>query len=161
MERVSGIEPPSSAWKADIIATIRYPPAVSIFKLVGVRGLEPPASCSQSTRATNCATPRKLNFHKILNGATGRNWTTDTRIFSPLLYHWATVAWWAWENSNLRPLHYQCSALTNWATCPCLITKCNYNRKIIPRKTLFGNPIIKPRLKSEVLFYITTGKWVF
>ncbi|KKQ53200.1 MAG: hypothetical protein US70_C0005G0034 [Parcubacteria group bacterium GW2011_GWD2_38_11] len=26
-ERVGGIEPPSSAWKADIIATIRHPPA--------------------------------------------------------------------------------------------------------------------------------------
>ena len=53
MERVSGIEPPSSAWKADIIATIRYPPAVFIFlKMVGVRGLEPPTSCSQSTRAS-------------------------------------------------------------------------------------------------------------
>jgi hypothetical protein len=25
MERVSGIEPPSSAWKADIITIIRYP----------------------------------------------------------------------------------------------------------------------------------------
>ena len=28
--------------------------------LVGVTGLEPAASCSQSTRATNCATPRKI-----------------------------------------------------------------------------------------------------
>ena len=27
-------------------------------KMVGVRGLEPRASCSQSRRATNCATPR-------------------------------------------------------------------------------------------------------
>ena len=26
--------------------------------LVGVKGFEPPASCSQSRRATNCATPR-------------------------------------------------------------------------------------------------------
>ncbi len=25
MERVAGVEPASSAWKADIIATIRYP----------------------------------------------------------------------------------------------------------------------------------------
>ena len=28
--------------------------------MVGVRGLEPPASCSQSTHATNCVTPRHL-----------------------------------------------------------------------------------------------------
>ena len=30
------------------------------FSLVGVTGLEPAASCSQSTRATNCATPRNI-----------------------------------------------------------------------------------------------------
>ena len=29
-------------------------------KLVGVTGFEPATSCSQSKRATNCATPRKL-----------------------------------------------------------------------------------------------------
>ena len=33
-----------------------FPLSVKI--LVGVKGLEPPASCSQSRRATNCATPR-------------------------------------------------------------------------------------------------------
>ena len=36
------------------------PPFQAIFlpKVVGVRGLEPRASCSPSRRATNCATPR-------------------------------------------------------------------------------------------------------
>ena len=36
------------------------PPKQAVFlrKVVGVRGLEPRASCSQSRRATNCATPR-------------------------------------------------------------------------------------------------------
>src|SRR5699024_10022696 len=36
------------------------PPEKAVFlpKMVGVRGLEPRASCSQSRRATNCATPR-------------------------------------------------------------------------------------------------------
>ena len=36
------------------------PPEKAAFlrKVVGVRGLEPRASCSQSRRATNCATPR-------------------------------------------------------------------------------------------------------
>ena len=29
-ERVGGIEPPSSDWKSDIIATIRYPPALKL-----------------------------------------------------------------------------------------------------------------------------------
>ena len=45
MERVGRIELPSSAWKAVIIAIILYP-------LVGVRGLEPPASWSQTRRAS-------------------------------------------------------------------------------------------------------------
>lgn len=33
-----------------------------VFILVGVRGLEPPASWSQTKRAANCATPRKENL---------------------------------------------------------------------------------------------------
>ena len=32
--------------------------------MVGVKGFEPPTSCSQSRRATNCATPR--NFYEIV-----------------------------------------------------------------------------------------------
>ena len=41
------------------------PPKTAVFQrfLVGVRGLEPRASCSQSRRATNCATPRYLVFY--------------------------------------------------------------------------------------------------
>ncbi len=31
--------------------------------MVGVQGLEPWASCSQSRRATNCATPRSLTIY--------------------------------------------------------------------------------------------------
>jgi hypothetical protein len=52
MERVGGIEPPSSAWKAEIIAIIRYPPTLSLRRaspqvivddnfLVGPLGIEP------------------------------------------------------------------------------------------------------------------------
>ena len=37
-----------------------FPLSVKI--LVGAKGLEPPASCSQSRRATNCATPRYIWF---------------------------------------------------------------------------------------------------
>ncbi len=32
------------------------------FFLVGVTGFEPATSCSQSKRATNCATPRNIIF---------------------------------------------------------------------------------------------------
>ena len=38
---------------------------LSFFLLVGVTGLEPAASWSQTTRATNCATPRYLFDFKI------------------------------------------------------------------------------------------------
>ena len=31
---------------------------LSLNQMVGVKGFEPPTSCSQSRRATNCATPR-------------------------------------------------------------------------------------------------------
>ena len=33
LERVGGIEPPSSAWKADIKAIIRYPPSFRGFEI--------------------------------------------------------------------------------------------------------------------------------
>ena len=41
------------------IKNAEKPPFQAVFlrKVVGVRGLEPRASCSQSRRATNCATP--------------------------------------------------------------------------------------------------------
>ncbi len=32
-------------------------------RVVGVKGFEPPTSCSQSRRATNCATPRYIRFY--------------------------------------------------------------------------------------------------
>ena len=41
-----------------------FPLSVKI--LVGVKGLEPPASCSQSRRATNCATPRYIRFFYLV-----------------------------------------------------------------------------------------------
>ena len=37
-------------------------PLFSVEILVEVTGLEPAASCSQSKRATNCATPRFIQF---------------------------------------------------------------------------------------------------
>ena len=78
------------------------------------------------------ANPRTEHF----NGAKRQNWTADTRLFRPLLYHWATLAlhfvrtftfplnrmdikiWWAWMDSNHRPHPYQRCALTAWATRP-------------------------------------------
>ena len=39
--------------------------SVRTLGMVGVKGLEPPASCSQSRRATSCATPRKNIYFSI------------------------------------------------------------------------------------------------
>ena len=35
---------------------------------------------------------RRFSIFTFLNGAKEKNRTSDTRIFSPLLYHWATLA---------------------------------------------------------------------
>ena len=59
------------------------------------------------------ATPAK-------NGASGRNRTTDTGIFSPLLYRlsYRGKNWRPGTGSNRRPLAWQASVLTNWTTGP-------------------------------------------
>ena len=91
MERVEGIEPSSSAWKAEVIATIRYPPQI---KLVEGGGFEPPKLTRQIYSLIPLATREPLrtrtvkrpsNYLKI-NGAGGRNRTPDLRITSALLY---------------------------------------------------------------------------
>ena len=60
----------------------------------------------------------------ITNGAQRRNRTTDTGIFSPLLYRLSYLGifyieeWREWRGSNSRPPAWQAGALTNWATPP-------------------------------------------
>ena len=77
------------------------PPFQAIFlpKVVGVRGLEPRASCSQSRRATNCATPRyevvklsgrflpnhafyQLNYTRIFNFCHDTTANGKNKVFS-------------------------------------------------------------------------------
>lgn len=80
LECLTGFEPAQPAWKAGVLplnttgtdgwaSRIRTcgmresksrasPLGYSPLKMVGVTGLEPAASCSQSRRSTNCATPR-------------------------------------------------------------------------------------------------------
>ena len=55
-----------------------------------------------------------------LNGGSGRNRTTDTRIFSPLLYRlsYGTIIWRSGRDSNPRPPPWQGGILTNWTTRP-------------------------------------------
>ena len=58
MEQVVGIEPTFPAWKAGVLPI--YDTCILNFKVVGVTGIEPATSWSQTTRAPNCATPRKM-----------------------------------------------------------------------------------------------------
>ena len=64
------------------------------------------------------ALPDELHPHFI--GASGRNRTTDTGIFSPLLYRlsYRGKNWRPGTGSNRRPLAWQASVLTNWTTGP-------------------------------------------
>ena len=67
-----------SAWKADALPTELLP---QYFIMVGVAGFEPATPCSQG----RCAT--ELRYTPLFSsGAQTRNRTTDTGIFSPLLY---------------------------------------------------------------------------
>jgi hypothetical protein len=52
MERVAGLEPAKSPWKGDVLPLHHTRRHSSIVLVVGVRGLEPPTSASQTPRAT-------------------------------------------------------------------------------------------------------------
>ena len=60
-------------------------------RMVGVGGLEPPTSPLSEVRSNRLSyTP--ILFSIIFSGAKRQNRTADTRLFRPLLYHWATLA---------------------------------------------------------------------
>ena len=62
---------------------------------------------------------RSTKWAKSAIGASGRNRTIDTGIFSPLLYRLSYRGKWrpGWD-SNSRPLAWQASVLTDWTTGP-------------------------------------------
>ena len=70
MERVVGIEPTFPAWKAGVL------PIYDTCKVIGVTGIEPATSWSQTTRAPICATPRSVvylkGFEPLTHGLEGR-----------------------------------------------------------------------------------------
>ena len=83
-----------------------------------VMGLEPATCWLQISCSANWATPAR-------SGALGRNRTTDTGIFSPLLYRLSYQGisnclqfWWAFRDSNPGPIGYEPTALTSWAKSP-------------------------------------------
>ena len=61
----------------------------------------------------------QMSYIRIF-GASGRNRTIDTGIFSPLLYRlsYRGKIWRPGTGSNRRPLAWQASVLTNWTTGP-------------------------------------------
>ena len=89
MERAAGIEPASSAWKAEVIAIIRCPHSLKFSdqllfkKVVEGAGFEPakaePADL-QSAPVDRLGTPPEID------GADCRNRTGDLLITSQLLY---------------------------------------------------------------------------
>src|SRR5690554_175415 len=89
LERAAGIEPASSAWKAEVIATIRCPRAIS-----GgggrTRTCEAFASDLQSDPFGQLGNPSRqkplTRTCKTKSGAGGRNRTPDLLITSQLLY---------------------------------------------------------------------------
>ena len=87
----------------------------------------------------SAALPVELSQH---SGALGRSWTTDTGIFSPLLYQlsYQGINWRSGWGSNPRPLAWQASVLTNWTTGP-------YNAVLLRYKSnsLVGLHGLEPR----------------
>ena len=97
-------------------------------------GLEPATSTLARWRSTRWATSAFLYFLLLFYAkgfnsvtlsnpfasASGRNRTTDTGIFSPLLYQLSYRGnfWRPETGSNRRPLAWQASVLTNWTTGP-------------------------------------------
>ena len=67
--------------------------------LVWVRGFEPPTSRFQGEHST------QTELYPDIFGCSGWDWTTDLRVISSLLYHWATPQkfWCAGWGSNPRP----------------------------------------------------------
>ena len=64
---------------------------------------------------------RSTRWAKSAIGASDRNRTNDTGIFSPLLYQLSYRGIWRpRRGSNPRPLAWQASVLTNWTTRPTL-----------------------------------------
>ncbi len=76
--RDSNPQPP--AWKAGALPIELHPPA----SLVGERGLEPPASCSQGRRAPTCATPRPIHIRGCILAAFSL--LVKTYVHYPQLY---------------------------------------------------------------------------
>ena len=113
---------PDLNWGIAVLQTAALPLGYGTKKMERMTRLELATSTLARWRSTRWATSA--------NGAFGRNRTSDTRIFSPLLYQLSYKgirktciinlhrSWRPGTGSNRRPLAWQASVLTSWTTGP-------------------------------------------
>ena len=73
--------------------------------MVEPKGVEPLASAVQARRSS------QLSYGPISCNCSGSCSDNQVPHYYNHFYHY--TSWWAREDLNLRPLHYQCSALTS------------------------------------------------
>ena len=156
MERVTGVEPVSHPWQGRIIAAIRYPRKFRYRFPIKVTNWN--TFFNQSMKyfgglagnwtqlrgfADRCLTSRPPGQHisKRLairssegakDGADGQNWTDDTGIFSPLLYHWATSAYLVLPLLRIPAWPCQCGSRRH------RLASINLNKEILAQKCLLN-----------------------
>ena len=97
-ERVGGIEPPSSAWKADIIATIRHPLSVAVATFSGQSPLRKSrrrpsshyhsASTSKPAEFSRVSILSSALFKSMMSGRRESN--SDYLVPNQARYHYTT-----------------------------------------------------------------------
>ena len=110
-----------------ILKTIRFQTAVwsrnfsAVWEMFELHSFRFFKSHCWALNAKNAEKRWKINVSRHFHsGASGRNRTIDTGIFSPLLYRlsYRGKSWRPGWGSNPRPLAWQASVLTNWTTGP-------------------------------------------
>jgi hypothetical protein len=95
-----------------------------------------------------------LTFQNLNNsGARRQNWTADTRLFRPLLYHWATLAYyilWIFTSPTHSAIQRSCST----TELPWLIIFCGYLlHRLTPLYSGAALPLSYPGLLYSVDIY--------
>ena len=83
-----GPEPPG-VW---IICKTMSPQNPPTQRFLGQNSEQHGKTCVFQKNNSSAQNAKISHLYFVINGAQGQNWTADTRIFNPLLYHWATRA---------------------------------------------------------------------
>ena len=92
---MGGLEPPTSRLSVVCSNQLSYMPTIKSI-ISGWRDSNSRPSGPKPDALAIWATPRHIEDGYIwieINGAGGQDRTADTRLFRPLLYHWATPAY--------------------------------------------------------------------